>query len=898
MFDPPPGGAPLADDSQAAGVEELIGRSLVRWVRGVARRRHFVFAIAAILFLASLGVTVRDLGIQSDKSALFPDDLPFRVMETRYFDAFPQMHETIVIVLEGSGAEITRDAVRRLSEVLEADPENFLDVFVPSHPFFETHGLLYLEIEELEDIADRLATLQPMLAAVVRDPTLPGLIDPLRAALRALREGDAVDFDLVPILDRIGSTLEAAEVGDVGRLDWSEIVTWGDGTQNLLRQVIYVSPNLDYGSMAAAEGSIHALQEPARRLGIGNADSDVRMRMTGDMVLNFEEMQLLGSQVRAAGLASFVIVVILLLAALRSARLVMATVISLLVGLVCTAGFATLAIGHLNMISVAFAVLFIGLGVDFGIHLCMRFQELMRTGVSADSALLETTRGVGSSLVLCAVTTSVGFFAFVPTDFIGVAELGVIAGVGIFIGLAASFTIIPALLVRARSISNAPDAKRGPSSLSSWPTRHPRSVSSVALALALVAIFALPEIRFDKSPLGVRDPAADSVQVYEELLAEPGASPWSLNYLASDEAEARRFERSFESLPEVDEARTLWDYVPEAQEEKLEVIEEMALFADWEAIERTPSTATTASRRRSIEALRVEIEEDLDVGLGPEIEEVAARLRHRLVELEAELAALDPDAASARLLDLEDRLLARFDDPLRRLGRALRASTFRIDDLPGALRDRMLSKKGDVRIEILPAEDLNDEAALDRFVSAVRGVSPDVAGPPANIHDSAVAVVGALRQAFGAALLVIVVLLFVLWRRPMDVFFVVVPLVWAGLMTGLAMVALEIDFNFADVIVLPLLLGIGVDSGIHMVHRARIEGAKGAALLATSTARAVTFSALTTIASFGSLALVPHMGMASLGRLLVVGILATVVANLILLPALLGLAATRRRTSS
>ena len=879
------------DDS--AKLERRLGAVLEVWVSAAARGRRLVGVFALAIFATAIGYTATHLGIRSAVEALFPEDLPFRIRDTRYLEAFPALDENIVVVLEGSTAESTREATHRLADRLLSDPGLFTRVYLPMHPFFEENGLLFLETDELDGVADRLAQLQPMLAGLVEDESLRGLMRQTRLALEALRTDRMEEVDLGPILLRIEDTIRATLDGGETSLDWSEIISFGGPTGNPRRRVVFVQPRLDYSSMAAAEEAIEAIFEIGREIGI-REENGLRLRMTGDMVLNFDEMRLLRTQVAWAGVGSFAVVALLLHVALRSARLALATVVSLVFGLAVTAGFAALAIGHLNMISVAFAVLFIGLGVDFGIHLCMRFQELRAAGHEVERALGETARGVGSSLMLCAFTTAIGFFAFIPTDFIGVAELGVIAGVGMFIGVGASFTIIPAIVIgdssREGRVGRVPALR-----LPVFSVQFPLAVVAVATAGGLLAIALLPQLRFDQNPLHVRDPGADSVRVYADLLGDSEVSPWTLDYLAADAAEARRMAARFAELPEVDRAQTIFDYVPEDQAAKLAIIGEMALYADWDAIGRRAPPATASETREALESLRVELEASGPDLPDPELVQAAARLAEGLRSLLDRLASQPPDGIDVLLADLETRLLGNFQDLLERLARAMRARPVSLTDLPEGLREVMVSAEGVYRVEIVSADDLSREGTLDRFVAAGRAVTEDIAGPAIRIHDSARAVVGALRQALGAAIVAIMLILIPLWRRLADVVMVMLPLLWAGLMTGATMVLVGIDFNFADVIVLPLLLGIGVDSGIHMVHRARIhEPHDREALLATSTARAVVFSALTTIASFGSLALVPHLGMASLGQLLVIGVAWTVAANLIVLPALLEL--DRRRS--
>jgi len=883
------GDTQLRDSGHVLTLESGLGRMLGRWVHASGRYRVAVLGMALLLMSASLFVTVTQLGIRSETEALFPEDLPFRVRDDRFLKTFPMLHENIVLVVEGATAESTREGTLRLASRLSEAASLFPRVVIPADPFFEENGLLYLETEELDRLADRLARMQPLLAGLVADASLRGLMNQTRTALEGLRRNGMRANDLAPVLTRIEEVLildDRAVMSARGELlDWAAVIDWDSSAGNPRRRVIKVQPQLDYGAMSAARDAILRIREIAADEEIDEAHG-FRLGMTGDMMLNFDEMALLQDQVSKAGLLSFGVVALLLFFALRSGRLVAATVASLFFGLVMTAGFATVAIGHLNMISVAFAVLFIGLGVDFGIHLCMRFAELRRAGRAAREAMTESAQGVGSSLMLCAVTTAVGFFAFVPTDFVGVAELGVIAGVGMFIGVASSFTIIPAILQGdlrdAKSLRTLPTLR-----LPNWPVRHARSVAFVALVLVVLSTRLLPELRFDQNPLNVRDPAAESVRVYRDLLADGDQSPWTLEFLASSAREAREMAARFQAEPEVHRARTLDDFVPEEQAEKLAIIEDMAYFVDWDAIPRVTQAASARESIDSMAALARELEHPATDPVDTVLHAAAGSLSEVLEAKVVELREQDPASAEKNIAELDHILLGTFPDLLESLARTMRAHSIDRTSLPRAVREERVSTSGLHRVEIVPAADLAAGEALDEFVAAGQRVTADLAGPAIRIHASARAVVGALEQALASAVVVILVFLFVLWRRIGDVLLVMLPLVFAGVSTGASMVAFGIPFNFADVIVLPLLLGIGVDSGIHMVHRARIRKDRNEDLLGTSTARAVVFSAATTIASFGTLALVPHQGMANLGQLLVIGVSWTVIANLVLLPALL-----------
>jgi hopanoid biosynthesis associated RND transporter like protein HpnN len=608
------------------------------------------------------------------------------------------------------------------------------------------------------------------------------------------------------------------------------------------------------------------------------------------VALSYEEMEVVRSQAAMAGLASFVLVGLILSLGLRSARLVLATLLTLLVGLVWTAGFTAVAIGHFNMISVSFAVLFIGLGVDFGIHFGIRYRELASRGVDHGHALGETARSVGSSICLCATTTAIGFFAFAPTDFVGVAELGLISGAGMFISLFCTLTLLPALL-SLRPVSFRTEFPRGPAwkraGLIALPVRHPRGIRASALVLGLGAVFLLPKARFDNNPLNVRDPSSESVRTFNELLEKGGTSPWSINAIAEDVASANILAEELRKLDTVERVITVTDYIPADQEQKLDIIGDVAMFLAPPGENGTLPVPHTEEQVAALRDLAASVEKLLAEGSPPELEASARGLDADLARYLSYLAEQEDPSQSVTALEVS--VLGTLTEQLRVLNAALTAGHVTLEKLPDALLERMIAADGRVRVQIFPRENLGDNATLAAFVESVRDVVPDAAGSAIEILESGRAVVGALRQAMLSAVAVITLVLLLLWRRATDTALVLIPLALAAALTVATAVLADIPFNFADVIVLPLLLGIGVDSGIHLVHRVRTSGGEDANLLGTSTARAVAYSALTTIASFGSLGFASHLGLATLGRLLTLGVGFTILCNLLVLPSLIAL---------
>jgi hopanoid biosynthesis associated RND transporter like protein HpnN len=878
-------------------IDRWLAHLLPRWVGAVQKRSGAVLIATLVLTAGAAVYTASHLEINTDEDSLFDETLPHRIVELEYKRVFPNLYENIVIVVDGQNAEQARDAAALLADRLAATPDLFSGVYLPQSEFLEEHALLYMKTDELEDLADRLARVQPYLATLAEDGSLRGLSMMLARGVHALREGDVSGENLFPMLEKVDSALRASIENRSYHLSWAEVVAGRPLDQERKRRLILAQPIRDFTAVVAAAKPLSAVRGFARELGL-TEENGIRVRMTGDVALAYEEMGLVEDQARAAGIASFILVAGLLYLALRSVRLVFATLFSLVVGLIWTSFFAALAIGHLNLLSIAFGVLFIGLGVDFGVHLCMGYQELLGRGRTHADAMREAAGTVGSSLALCAVTTAIGFYVFIPTDFSGVAELGLISGTGMFVSMFCSFTVLPAIFslwLREESARRAATRARV-KLIPSFPIRHPLAVCVLTVIVAASAALLIPQIRFDQNPLLVRDPSAESVQTFEELLAQSSTSPWSANALRPDLESAEQLAAELRLLPVVDSAHTVSSYVPTDQREKLSIIEDVGLFlAPRPRPDGAPRAATPEESLAALRDFQRELEKLLRQSAN-QLPGVVADVRDSLVVyLDAIGSSDDAAKAAASLALLESSVVATLPEQLRSIERAVAIGPVTLGNLPDGLVDRMISASGMVRVRIFPSEDLTDADALERFVEQVREVAPRATGSAVSIYSATREVVQSLQQAFSLAVLAIGLLLFVIWRALGDTLLVMAPLALAGLLTAAGAVLAGIPFNFADVIVLPLLLGIGVDSSIHLVHRARSGSGAAGNLLETSTANAVVFSAATTVASFGSLAFATHRGMASLGQLLTLGVVMTVLCNLIVLPALLELRERRAR---
>ncbi len=890
----------MAEDPVAEGggrLERLLAARMAAWVDGARQRARKVLAATALVSLVLAACTLALLGVDTRHTALLDEDLPFWRYYNDFASVFPILDEALLVVVDADTPGLARAATQSLAERLAARPERFSRVYVPGgDPFFEKQALLYLSVDELEELSDDLAQIQPLLAELSRDSSLGNLARVVQEGIEAARTRPELPVNLSAAFDSLSTAVDAVLEGRARAISWAEVILQSDLPTESSRRLIILEPVFDYDRLLPGREAMRSVRESARELAL-TPENGVRVRITGNVALNTEEMLLVARQVLGTGVLAFAGIGAILMLALQSARLVLAILVTLVVGLIWTLAFAAFAVGHLNVVSIAFAILFIGLGVDFGIHVTMRYAELVRAGENHAQALHETVESVGGSLLLCAITTAIGFYVFVPTEYRAVGELGLIAGTGMIVSLFCTLTVLPALLSLGdwRRVGREWRGSR-------WLVRglvhlavtHARTIRVGAAVLGVVGLALLPFVRFDHNVVDMRDPATESVQTFNELLAESHTSPWTIDVMEQDLERAGALAETLEELPVVERAVTLVDYVPEDQEEKLEVLADMAFFLPEVSSEDLAEPSDVQDQIATLRALRDSLSASWLLDGSLERRESALRAEARLGRFLERLETLEKAEEAQALASFEYSLTGEFDAELRRLWRATDPAPVVLEDLPEDLSRRMVAEDGRARIEVLPSEDLSDNETHARFVDTVRSLAPQATGSAVTLLEWGRAVVRAFRQALTSALAAIVLVLWLLWRRGSDMALVLIPLLLAAVWTAASAVLLGIAFNFANVVVIPLLLGIGVDSGIHLVHRHRLalqhhpdRPASERELLGTSSAQAVFFSALTTMGSFGSLALVTHPGIRSLGQLLLVGVFFTLISNLVVLPALI-----------
>jgi len=833
--------------------------------------------ILAMFALTGWGVhyTATHIGIDTDTGDMIDPRLPHRQASRALDDAFPHLPGDIVVYAEAAHAGDAEDAADALAAALRERTDIARALTQPGGgEFFARQGLLYLSVDELWALDEKLADAAPLLGTLAADASLRGLFETLSLGL-AEAQDEAARASLARLFDRVSAALERHAAGDTTPNHWRDELFEGDAQSGPTRAFVLIDPALADTSFQPAQPAIDALH--ALIADLQPQYPQARLRVTGSAPMNGEELVTVADDANLTTGLSFGFVALVLVWGLRRGGLVLAVLVTLACGLVLTAAFAAGFAGSLNLISVCFAVLFIGMGVDFGIQFVLRYQEESGPGIARRDALLAAARGVGGALILAAAGAAISFFAFVPTSYKGLAQLGVISSCSMAIALLANLTLLPALLV----LLPAPKAKPAvvPSREPGFVARHAKAILIVSALLSVASLALLPRAEFDLNPLNLKDPDSPAVRAFKDLASAPDASPYTLQLLAPTLAAADALAARIAALPEVDKAVTLSSYVAADQEEKLGIVEGMRLSLGA-LFEASPAAAPgIAEERAAVDdfAAKLAATPIDDATLAPS----AARLAKALAALRAR--ADWPDGA---LPVVRGMLLGDLPRTLARLRDLLEASAFEAADLPEDLRQRYVAADGRARVEVFPSADLNDNGAMQAFARAVQGVEASATGAPIELVAGSEAVIDSCIKASLGALLVTLVMHIVVLRGVVDALLVSAPLVLAMLLTVATSVLFGTPFNFANIIALPLLIGLNNAYGAYLVVRR--QNAEGVAtLLGSSTPRAVLFSGLTAIASFGTLAVSKHPGMAGMGVLIALSLSYALICALLMLPALM-----------
>lgn len=858
----------------------MIANLLKRTISYTAKRPFQAIAAAALLTLASLYYATNHFEMTTDTGELISAKTEWRQNEDKVTAAFPKTVDAILVVIDGKTPELASGAAAKLSAALNEDKKNFSSVVRPdANEYFMRHGLLFSSTDEVRTTTSKLIDAQPLLGGLAYDPSLHGVANSIAtAAGGAADEPDnTAAADLAQPLTRLDEALSALLAGKPATFSWQQLFASKGGLNPPTRTVLMAYPVLDYNSLKPGENAVDAVHIKAKELQLDEAHG-IRIGITGEIPLADEEFGTIEDSMGPIGGIMGAAMLLTLWFATRSAKTVFAIVVTIVTGLVMTTAVGLLAAGRLNLISVAFIPLYVGLGVDFGIQVSVRFNAERRAGAGLVEALERAADGVGASILLAAAAIVLALIAFLPTDYVGVAELGMIAGLGMIIALVLNVTLLPALLVLLRPPTPREDVGYAAAApVDRWLERNRKGVLWAFVIAMLASIASLPLVRFDFNPLHLRNPETPAMAQLADLLKDPDRTPNTLSVLAPNLPAAHALADKLSKLPEVRDAVTIDSFVPEDQEAKLALIQDAALLLDpainpFDLAPTADDATTVAALNKAAGELR-----RLETGRPGPLGSSAGKLAATFTRLAQANPAMRVKAGALLVEPLGITL-----DQIRL---SLQPGPVTRETLPPSITNDWLTKKGEAMVSIMPAGKSTDNAVIERFTQAVRKIAPTATGMPVSTQEAAWTVSRAFIEAGVIALVLVSLLLFAVLRSVREVAFTLAPVVLSGFLTLGTCVVIGQPLNFANIIAFPLLFGVGVAFHIYFVMAWR--GGTGD-LLQTSLARAIVFSALATGSAFGALWISDHPGTASMGLILMISLIWTLICALIFEPALLG----------
>jgi hopanoid biosynthesis associated RND transporter like protein HpnN len=670
-------------------------------------------------------------------------------------------------------------------------------------------------------------------------------------------------------LDRVLASQPAA-------FSWNVLASGAPAKPEDLRQLVSVWPVLDYNSLEPGRAATGAVRQAAADASLDSAFM-ANVRITGSVPIEDDEFATLREGAELNGVISGLIVLVILWLALRSIKLVAAAAVTVAIGLAVTAALGLWLAGPLNPISVAFAVLFVGLGADFAIQFNVRYRAERHEGKSQREALIEGAKFVAAPLTLAAAAAAAGFFSFLPTPYTGLAELGLIAGCGMIVAYLASMTLLPALLGAWRLPPEPkPLGYAGLAPVDRFLRRYRFAVVACTSIVVLAGLPALVHLQFDFNPSSLRNPNTEAVATLNSLRGDPRIEVSSADVLAAP-AEVQSLSKKLSALPEVARVRSVESFIPDDQDRKLALVKTAAAALNpalnARAVRAPTDPENVAALKQTVTRLRTAAGDGSSPG-----PRAAVRLAGDLTKL--------ADGSPAQRQAAQEVFVRPLKMDLDGLRQALNPERVTRDNLPADLLRDWVTPDGRERVEIAPKEDINnDSEALSRFAHAVLSAAPDATGEAISTYEWGRTILAAFASAGAWALCSIALLLVIVLRRVWDVLLTLIPLLVAAAVTLEICALTRFPLNYANIIALPLLLGIGVAFKIYYVTAWRRGEAN---FLQSPLTRAVFFSALMTATAFGSLWFSSFPGLSSMGKLLALSLACTLASAAVFLPALMG----------
>jgi len=884
------------------------------------RRSLLVISVSLVLAILSLWVTAQKLTFKTGRGDLVAKGLPYVEQYKNYREQFEDL-EGMVVVVEGKNPADMAGFAEALAIKLQAQSHLFSQVVykIDTH-YFRSRFLLYLNQDELQSLTRKLVDHQGFLESVNGAPGLHTLLSSINAEISSGMvdslltdflggddEEETADAGGLSLLIRLLEEMTRHLMGETGyRSPWQALFT---GSGDSLREkgymvsenddllFILVVPNEDETSFTGYKDAVALARQYIAET--QKDFPDITVGLTGEEVISSDEMVTTQADVETASKIALTGVALLFIIAYRGVVKPLLAVFCLLLALCWTIGFTTLTIGHLNILSIVFTTILIGLGIDFGIHILERYKEERLKGNEILEALQKTVQGTGRGNFSGAITTAMAFGAMVLTDFIGIVELGWIAGWGILFCMVAMLLVLPALITleekwRKPSYAQGVRGKSATPKQKQWVDKlfdHYYLIIGLCTVLVLIASVSLKDLRFDYNLLNLQAKGTEAVQYEMKILESAGRSAWSAAMLADSLEEVQQKELQLKALPTVARFESISVVIPEHQEENLLTIrKDLAPLLKELEVEPEDVAFSLKALNKTLKRIQFKLQGREEGGDSLDPVRVAGnRLRNFLEKSQK----IEQGLAESRLENFSTLLFTDYRDLMDELKANAEPRLVRLEEIPPKLRERYISKKGKYVIHIYPSVDIWDLDERRKYLNDLRSVDPNVTGTAVHMFESTRLMTEGYVKGGLYAMTAIIIYLFFLFRNARTVFFVLLPVLAGSIWTVGVMELIGLKLNMANLVILPLILGVGVVNGIHITHRYREEEDKHASVLGKSTGQAVVLSSFTTMIGFGSLMVADHSGVFSLGLVLTIGVFNCLIASITFLPALLKLSTAK-----
>ena len=897
-----------------SGAASWVDRCLHGWAKLIVHRRQRVLWIVLLLVVVCGGVTAARLVIRNNTLDLIRKDSPVFQKYLAYMEEF-DVRDEIVVVLKSDRLKDSRDAANALAVKLKQ--EKGLDRVYYRHDFspMSDRLLLLADEERLIGIRRQMEELATLVKGNKQALNLNGILGEASAKFNDpyLRKSsnwqEFIPFieEFVRNLKRLAKDLEtpanAVEKKGLGELSEfeadllkNEYLSLGEDGRTIL--MLLRPTKEEQKSATPFTGVIQRVRKVVQETQV--EFPKVAIGVTGEPVLLDDELRQSESDMKIATLITLTLITIMFFFAYGEISRPLLALVALLASVVVTLGITSVTIGHLNIISQAFIVMLLGLGIDFGIQILGRYEEEMGRGKSSADSVEITLTTTGKALLTGGGTTAAAFYAMCFNDFTGLTELGWIAGSGVVMALVASLSILPALLLwRDRNGAKISLGKLRLDRGAMWDrklTSHPYLVLAVAAGITLIAWKQCQKVSFDHNLLHLQNPKMESVRLTRELLNMGDGSLIYGVVMADSVEQADDLAIQLRALPTVSKVRTLGDLVPRDQKKRMEEVSRIARVSGEITLgSGGESSVDVPKAKKDLEFLLESSQEGAKqakqyLGLSGRARQAVATFEKLIPPLERAVAALDKlslEEAKQRLARHQVKLVGSITQNLGWLKTQRGDRPLTVDDLPAELRQRYLSSHGKVLLEVVPAVDVWERKPNEEFVAEMQKIAPGATGTPVmNLEYIDLLMKSYIQASFYAAG-VILLLIFLLFRNLKDLVLTLLPLGLGVLWLFGALGLFHIQLDPANIVTMPMILGIGVAYGVYVMDRYREEG--GVRIFASSTGKAVVLSALTTLFGFGSMLFGQYRGLVSLGMVMSLGVIFNLISALVVLPQILAL---------